>query len=88
MKRPNKTDFGHGDHALMWYSDKQDKYIDYLESKLKSDLLNRVSESFDKDELREAYNAGENNINCYGDRVEESNKDFEDCIKYIYEDRN
>ena len=45
MKRPNIKDnnYGHGDHALMWYSDAQDQYIDYLESKLKSDLLHNVS---------------------------------------------
>jgi len=56
MKRPNIKDnnYGHGDHALMWYSDAQDQYIDYLESKLKTDLLNRVS-GIDRSELIAAW---------------------------------
>jgi len=49
--------------------------------------IDLVSESFDKQELREAYNYGAVNITCHGECMVDSDKDFNDCVDWILKER-
>ena len=50
--------------------------------------IDNVSESFDKQELREAYNSGAVNISCYGECMVDQDKDFNDCVEWIIKERD